>query len=287
MSYKVRQEDLIGEIKHFPIEVVRKMVEKQVEYGSKADVTVFQKNKSADDCEGGFSWAKTVEGYEFWDSVIDLHNFDLFFEKYPRDNYQPISEETAKKLSDSMDNTIAALRRKDIVDFLNDIEEKMILIRSILNEEEPEGFYGELPAGLVDEVDFSILNDTDVFYLKSKQDDYLFTGGNPITKKVKGCIVEDGYKFIDRICDKNNVMELRKANDIEKEYYYALYPELRPIKVGDWVAVWDDKDIESLFICKYKNVRNDPDWDNIVKVDITDNVKEQIDEFLKQQKVYK
>ena len=78
-------------------------------------------------------------------------------------------------------------------------------------------------------VDFGIINDTDVFYLKSKQDDYLFTGGNPITKKVKGCIVEDGCKFIDRICDKNNVMELRKANDIEKEYY------LHQLHLSQWM----------------------------------------------------
>ena len=130
-------------------------------------------------------------------------------------------------------------------------------------------------------VDFGIINDTDVFYLKTRQDEYLFTGGSPITKKVKGRTMGTWYKFKDKICDKDSVVELRKATDKEKEHYYILYPELRPIKAGEWVAVWDDKDIESLFICKYKNVRNDPDWDNIVKINIFKSMQEQIDEFLK------
>ena len=43
VMYKVKQSDLIGDIKGFPIEVVQKMVERQVEQGNKADVTVFQK----------------------------------------------------------------------------------------------------------------------------------------------------------------------------------------------------------------------------------------------------
>ena len=36
-EYKVKKEDLIGEIKDFPIEVVQKMVDYQVEQGNKAD----------------------------------------------------------------------------------------------------------------------------------------------------------------------------------------------------------------------------------------------------------
>ena len=148
-------------------------------------------------------------------------------------------------------------------------------------------------------VDFSILNDTDVFYLKSKQDDYLFTGGNPITKKVKGCIVEDGCKFIDRICDKNNVMELRKANDIEKEYYYTLHPELRPIKVGDWGIFWDSNRPSTISHCissidrlgatmwgnRYRKTKINASYSNFYRIDLTQNVQEQIDNFLKQQSI--
>ena len=38
--YEVKQEDLIGDIEGFPIEVVQRMLECQVEQGNKADVSV-------------------------------------------------------------------------------------------------------------------------------------------------------------------------------------------------------------------------------------------------------
>lgn len=76
---KITKKDLIGEIKDFPIEVVKKMVERQVEQGNKADVGDFQ-----DIATGGFFWGETTEGYDFWSEVIGRKNFDLFFEKYPK-----------------------------------------------------------------------------------------------------------------------------------------------------------------------------------------------------------
>ena len=78
-EYKVKKEDLIGDIKNFPIEVVQKMVDYQVEQGYKADVTKFQICKKY-----GFLWFKSKEGQEFWESVIVDMNFDLFFQKYPK-----------------------------------------------------------------------------------------------------------------------------------------------------------------------------------------------------------
>ena len=79
MNYKVKKEDLIGEIKDFPIEVVQKMIERQVEQGNEADVTVFQSN-----CWGGFVWEDTDERTDFWVSVIGGGNFDIFFKRYPK-----------------------------------------------------------------------------------------------------------------------------------------------------------------------------------------------------------
>lgn len=83
MVYKVKESDLKGCIKYFPIEVVQKMVERQYEQINKCDVHVFQFDK----CSGtgkGFIWSKTVEGDKFWQNVIIDNNFDLFFQKYPR-----------------------------------------------------------------------------------------------------------------------------------------------------------------------------------------------------------
>ena len=83
--YKVTERNLKGKIGNFPIEVVQKMVERQVEQGNEADVTVFQRHKTYGKSDGGFTWDETEENYEFWDEVISEENFGLFFEKYPKE----------------------------------------------------------------------------------------------------------------------------------------------------------------------------------------------------------
>lgn len=82
--YKVKQSDLKGQIKDFPIEIVQKMVSKQVHQGNKADVGVFQICTSSCVDNGGFDWARTKEGSGFWNSIITNINFDVFFKKYPK-----------------------------------------------------------------------------------------------------------------------------------------------------------------------------------------------------------
>lgn len=77
--YKVTEKDLIGDIKDFPIEVVQKMLERQVEQWNEEDVQVFQIIAI-----GGFDWSTSEEGLTFWKEVIRQKNFDLFFKKYPR-----------------------------------------------------------------------------------------------------------------------------------------------------------------------------------------------------------
>ena len=83
---KVEQSDLIGKIKHFPIEIVQKMVDYQVAQGNKADVTVFQENPSSYKPFGGFSWKDTEEPEFFWVNVIINYDFEVFFNKYPKAN---------------------------------------------------------------------------------------------------------------------------------------------------------------------------------------------------------
>ena len=83
----VEQSDLIGEIKDFPIEVVQAMVDEQVMQGNKADVYSFCNAKCADVICGGFRFDKSVDGFCFWDEVINRKNFNLFFQKYPKNQY--------------------------------------------------------------------------------------------------------------------------------------------------------------------------------------------------------
>lgn len=80
--YQVKESDLIGDIEGFPIEVVQKMVDYQVAQKCFVDISVFQlKGRTT---HSGFSWAKTEEGFLFWDSVISRRQFDVFFKKYPK-----------------------------------------------------------------------------------------------------------------------------------------------------------------------------------------------------------
>lgn len=80
------------------------------------------------------------------------------------------------------------------------------------------------------EVDFSILNDNDVFFIYSAMKDikgrFVFKGINPFTEKVKNIDldVEDSYG-VQRLCDKENVLELRLATPEESELFYKHFPE--------------------------------------------------------------
>lgn len=73
-----------GQISDFPIEVVEKMLERQVEQGKKRDVSVFEKNKEQISLKDGFDWDDSEEDDEFWTEVISHKNFSLFFERYPK-----------------------------------------------------------------------------------------------------------------------------------------------------------------------------------------------------------
>lgn len=73
-----------GQLEGFPPEIVEKMLWWQEQQGNKRDVTVFEAALFSSYIDNGFNWSKTNEGYNFWFSVINNRNFDLFFEKYPK-----------------------------------------------------------------------------------------------------------------------------------------------------------------------------------------------------------
>lgn len=73
-----------GDIADFPIEVVDRMLECQVEQGNKRDVTVFERDRMSNIKDGGFYFRETKEGETFWVVVIWHRQFDVFFKKYPK-----------------------------------------------------------------------------------------------------------------------------------------------------------------------------------------------------------
>jgi len=75
-----------GQLEGFPLEIIDKIIEKQVEQGNEANVEVFEDNITIDRDLGGFDWIDTEEGREFWLKVINNKEFNLFFKKYPKED---------------------------------------------------------------------------------------------------------------------------------------------------------------------------------------------------------
>ena len=93
-----------GSIAGFPPEIVEKMLEYQEKQGNIRNVKVFEKDRWNARSVGGFSWDDTNEGQQFWINVIADKNFDVFFERYPKDKLETrpdevgISQDTADEL---------------------------------------------------------------------------------------------------------------------------------------------------------------------------------------------
>lgn len=79
-----------GELEGFPLEVIDKMIERQVEQNNEANVEVFEDENECNSLFGGFWWSKTIEGKSFWFNVISDKKFDVFFEKYPKEKELPL-----------------------------------------------------------------------------------------------------------------------------------------------------------------------------------------------------
>ena len=79
-----------GEIEDFPEEIVEKMLYYQEQQGNKRDVSVFEERKARGKYNGGFDWNETPDGHLFWETVIKHRNFDLFFEKCPKNKYPKV-----------------------------------------------------------------------------------------------------------------------------------------------------------------------------------------------------
>ena len=75
-----------GQLEGFPQEIVEKMLNYQVQHGNKRDITVFEDTILRDVHNGGFKWDKTVEGHIFWCDIIHKKQFNIFFDKYPKQN---------------------------------------------------------------------------------------------------------------------------------------------------------------------------------------------------------
>jgi len=253
-----------GQIADFPTEVVEKMLEKQVEQGNPKDVTVFEKYKEPSKYNKGFDWDNTKEGNNFWHSVIRYRMFDVFFERYPKTTDKTFQDkfptyinlEQARKLLAEMANKEGWLLNwaDDLV--LNDcvlipyphyLELKEIVDKKVLEE-----IFGV-------EVDFSILNEEDVFYIEAISNysklafSFVVKGKKFFEENVNFVELENSIERSDygKTCDKENIVLLRKANKKEEEIHYKHFPQWSLEQAKDQEPVWI-ADIEGgLWFFKY------------------------------------
>lgn len=82
-KYGITEDDMIGQLKDFPVGVVVRMMEEQEKQGNRPNVKVFQNYRDAGKTRAGFKWSKTEKGESFWDTVIGYRGFGVFFKNYP------------------------------------------------------------------------------------------------------------------------------------------------------------------------------------------------------------
>lgn len=67
-----------------PVEIQERMLDEQVRQGNPRCAEVFEEYITATPSDGGFVWAKSVDGYDFWNRIIENGDFSDFYAKYPK-----------------------------------------------------------------------------------------------------------------------------------------------------------------------------------------------------------
>lgn len=73
----------------FPLEIKLKVKQKVEAQGNVYLEANFDTNITRDRNDDGFTWHRTEEGAEFWMRVLLDENFEVFFEKYPKNSCVP------------------------------------------------------------------------------------------------------------------------------------------------------------------------------------------------------
>ena len=201
IEYKVTKNDLIGQISDFPIEVVQKMVDCQVEQGNKPDVKVFQKYSFNDKNNGGFDWKITIDGGDFWENIIKNKNFDLFFQKYPKSNQVTIQKdmETNKLILNGIilpNGTEAKVSVEDGATIITFQKQE---------EKEPEFKRGDII--YVEEKDCGY-----IAIIKNIEDD--------VINVYSVLIMETNIVYTNEIIIRKNILSIRKASQSEESKIY-------------------------------------------------------------------
>lgn len=138
---KVTKNDLKGEIKYFPIEIVQWMCDQQVAQGNKFNPKVFQESSSSDKEYGGFDWESTDIGMDNCYAIIMDRNFDLFFKLFYISNKIKIINKSEFELPEYQTKGSAGLDiRANITKDIEIAPMGRVLIPTGLFVEIPEGY---------------------------------------------------------------------------------------------------------------------------------------------------
>ena len=80
----VYSEDLIKALRNMPIAIVQLMVNEALRAGSKDPIKAFQSSLNTSACGGGFNWDKSTQGGSFWVELLINHNYQPFYDNYPK-----------------------------------------------------------------------------------------------------------------------------------------------------------------------------------------------------------
>ena len=72
------------QFKDLPPEIQQRMLDEQERQGNPRNAEVFEKATSASPFKGGFAWAYSVQGYDFWKKILRDGDFTDFYAKYPK-----------------------------------------------------------------------------------------------------------------------------------------------------------------------------------------------------------
>ena len=68
----------------YPPEIIELMFQRQKEQGNPKNIEPFLDDIRVSRGSGGFTWSETIEGDEFWETILIDLEFDIFYEKYPK-----------------------------------------------------------------------------------------------------------------------------------------------------------------------------------------------------------
>lgn len=150
-------------------------------------------------------------------------------------------------------------------------------------------------------VDLSILNEEDWFYVETDIKNKWIAKHNIIESNGETSI---HYNLIDdyiyqqgKLCNKDDIILLRKATDTDLAPFFEKHPEYEPAKVGDWGVFYDDLRDEKINISNgclqlwtlgginnYKFIKHlsGTSWKHFFKVQPTETLAEIKERFLKE-----